>query len=1026
MTVSAASLFATLPDAGATAFVPAVSTAGSDPAFDALVTAFFEAAEPVAAGTTAKTATPQLQPESSQPDLPVEQPPIASGAQTTQAPTVPSGNSGKTESSSLPSSFFSAPQTSFIGEAQTAPATTMLPLVTGAKEDALSGNEQQPISSVTAAPAPGATVPAQTTQILNTKPQQPQTVSAEAHALTDTLDVTAAVAPAMPNHPAADDITSLVTTGFDPLTQTASRPLPAPQPVASAKETASPAKAENAEASPQETHALPAVQGPRVASKQEKTESTNDEPDFGVDLLSLSDMTSRVIAQLLAALPMPEQQPRPIDVLSQATQPQMEAPSEASPAIPANAPAVAPQTNMQSGAEEPSAPATPAAAKPNAATPMPAGTSPGFAEVPTGAASAASPNTSPVTAGANPEPAANNLPANSSLPSQTELSAQGAAPGEPQRPASPQVPNGSTERPATIVNPTPTTAAQGTAQNAEGRTQTHPVPAGATAGQNPATQIDADGNAFVAQRDVPLPHRAAAQSQHISTSSDDTGNVVAPAPRNANLIQLNVAAPKPQAASASAVSANTVSQTDQNTPASTNGTPVNNAGANAQPETTEATPPASPNPAPANSTRVAEDKSSFDAQTDGRASNAPGEPKDSGAHPDAGASHAAEAAPRPAIRPAANAAPAPAAAQSAPTGETDQPAPALATSVPNPQNDAVDATSTNAGSRPATVAALQTTDAPVNLSEPVLRETSAKPTPAPRPARTPLRTSSNKSADDADASSQPVTVDRQDVNAGRIAPVLPAEHAHDQTKPAMKPAVIHIADAAPVADAPKAHDAADTGGAADLAAPQTVRSEPAPAPSAPPIHPGSNEPMLPSPATMPQGMEMAAPTGVTRGPEQDVPVKLAFTAPNVPGHAAFDEMALKIAAHSSNGESNFSIRLDPVELGKIEINLSVDAHGHAQAELSADKPQTLELLQKDASALERALKDAGLNMSGGLSFSLKGDGRSQTWRDPQGGRSRGLQIGAADAASANASITARAALAAQAYGLPTTQLDIRV
>jgi hypothetical protein len=74
-------------------------------------------------------------------------------------------------------------------------------------------------------------------------------------------------------------------------------------------------------------------------------------------------------------------------------------------------------------------------------------------------------------------------------------------------------------------------------------------------------------------------------------------------------------------------------------------------------------------------------------------------------------------------------------------------------------------------------------------------------------------------------------------------------------------------------------------------------------------------------------------------------------------------------------------------------------------ELSADKPQTLDMLQKDASSLERALKDAGLNLSGGLAFSLKGDGRSQTWRDAQGGRSRSLNIAAADAASANAALT---------------------
>jgi hypothetical protein len=160
--------------------------------------------------------------------------------------------------------------------------------------------------------------------------------------------------------------------------------------------------------------------------------------------------------------------------------------------------------------------------------------------------------------------------------------------------------------------------------------------------------------------------------------------------------------------------------------------------------------------------------------------------------------------------------------------------------------------------------------------------------------------------------------------------------------------------------------------------------------------------------------------------EQNIPVRLAFSAPGVPDKSPFDALALRIASHSSDGDNRFSIRLDPPELGKIEVNLSVDARGHAQAELSADKPQTLEMLQRDSSTLERALRDAGLNLTGGLAFSLKGDGRSQAWRDPQAGRGRGLQIAAAEAASANAALTARAALVAQAYGLPTSHLDIRV
>ena len=62
---------------------------------------------------------------------------------------------------------------------------------------------------------------------------------------------------------------------------------------------------------------------------------------------------------------------------------------------------------------------------------------------------------------------------------------------------------------------------------------------------------------------------------------------------------------------------------------------------------------------------------------------------------------------------------------------------------------------------------------------------------------------------------------------------------------------------------------------------------------------------------------------------------------------------------SQSGAKQFDIRLDPPELGRVEVRLSIDATGKASAHLSADQPQTLDLLQKDAPALTRALRDAG-------------------------------------------------------------------
>ena len=159
----------------------------------------------------------------------------------------------------------------------------------------------------------------------------------------------------------------------------------------------------------------------------------------------------------------------------------------------------------------------------------------------------------------------------------------------------------------------------------------------------------------------------------------------------------------------------------------------------------------------------------------------------------------------------------------------------------------------------------------------------------------------------------------------------------------------------------------------------------------------------------------------------DMPLRLALSASGVvPDLASMDALALRIAAKSAAGESQFQIRLDPPSLGRIEIHLNVDSQGNAQAQLSADRPQTLDALQRDSSALERALKDAGLDLPGGLSFSLKGEGKSAAWRDSQNsGRGRAMQIDAIDAANSTAAILGLTSTG-QAWGASSIRLDIRV
>ena len=140
------------------------------------------------------------------------------------------------------------------------------------------------------------------------------------------------------------------------------------------------------------------------------------------------------------------------------------------------------------------------------------------------------------------------------------------------------------------------------------------------------------------------------------------------------------------------------------------------------------------------------------------------------------------------------------------------------------------------------------------------------------------------------------------------------------------------------------------------------------------------------------------------------------TAPNLPA------LAVEIAAKSQSGAKQFDIRLDPPELGRVEVRLSIDATGKASAHLSADQPQTLSLLQKDASVLTRALRDAGLDVSqNGLNFSL----RQQSGQDAGAGANPGRRSARGLALTATTSIEATAASAAYS-GPADGHLDIRV
>ena len=203
---------------------------------------------------------------------------------------------------------------------------------------------------------------------------------------------------------------------------------------------------------------------------------------------------------------------------------------------------------------------------------------------------------------------------------------------------------------------------------------------------------------------------------------------------------------------------------------------------------------------------------------------------------------------------------------------------------------------------------------------------------------------------------------------------------------------------------------------------RTAAADAAPAPAA--AAPQQSAPVTAAAPT--DGASIAATNGAAQnGPPpstNQMPVGLQF-APASP-NAVLDTnaLAVTIATKSKDGSKQFDIRLDPAELGRVDVRLTVDEAGKTQATLSVEKPQTLELLQKDSSHLETALKDAGLDLSqNGLNFSLKGQQQQGGNGNAPFSRGRTLNVTAVAAVDSTPSTTSLSGVSAS-----DTRLDIRV
>ena len=105
------------------------------------------------------------------------------------------------------------------------------------------------------------------------------------------------------------------------------------------------------------------------------------------------------------------------------------------------------------------------------------------------------------------------------------------------------------------------------------------------------------------------------------------------------------------------------------------------------------------------------------------------------------------------------------------------------------------------------------------------------------------------------------------------------------------------------------------------------------------------------------------------------------------------QVAVQIAQPVAGGAATHQIlvRLDPPELGKVEVHLVQAPDSPASVQVNVERPATLALLHHDQPALHRALDQAGVPSEGRqLTLQLSGDGAngSGAGGSGQGGRAR--------------------------------------
>lgn len=92
------------------------------------------------------------------------------------------------------------------------------------------------------------------------------------------------------------------------------------------------------------------------------------------------------------------------------------------------------------------------------------------------------------------------------------------------------------------------------------------------------------------------------------------------------------------------------------------------------------------------------------------------------------------------------------------------------------------------------------------------------------------------------------------------------------------------------------------------------------------------------------------------------------------GREVAEQVKVNITKSAVRGVDKIDITLKPQDLGHIEIKMHLAKDGKLQAEIVASRPETMEMLQKEAQNLQRSFEEAGFQTDeNSLNFSCRED-----------------------------------------------------